>query len=156
LANRQGGKDCGVWERGFSRNDHEYLNGLDQTGKEGVAFSYAVAANTFADVDAGDVLSFSAKLASGAALPSWLSFNAATQVFSGTPPTGSAGTLSIVLTATDKAGAAVSDTFNLGVSANVTTINGTSAADKLTGTAGNDKIYGLAGDDTLTGAAGND
>ena len=61
-----------------------------QAAREKQAFSFTVPVNTFADVDNGDVLSYSALAVSAAgttqALPSWLSFNAATQTFSGTPP----------------------------------------------------------------------
>ncbi len=41
------------------------------------------ASNTFSDVDVGDTLTYSATLADGTPLPSWLSFDAATQTFSG-------------------------------------------------------------------------
>ena len=60
----------------------------NQTATFGAAFSFAFASNTFTDAD-GDALTYSALLSSNAALPAWLSFNASTRTFSGTPPTGS-------------------------------------------------------------------
>ena len=50
----------------------------DHTVPEDELFSLVVPSNTFADEDAGDALTFSASLADGNALPTWLSFNAAT------------------------------------------------------------------------------
>ncbi|MDB5430608.1 MAG: outer rane adhesin like protein [Caulobacter sp.] len=86
-----------------------------QTASEDAAFGFTVPANTFADADVGDTLTYSATLASGAALPTWLSFNAATHSFSGTPANGDVGSLSIKVTATDSASASVSSVFSLGV-----------------------------------------
>jgi len=51
-----------------------------------------------------DVVTLSARLANGAALPSWLSFNGTT--FSGTPASGNAGPLAIQVIATDASGLA--------------------------------------------------
>jgi VCBS repeat-containing protein len=70
---------------------------------------------SFSDVDTGDVLSFSAMLAGGSALPAWLSIDATTGRLTGTPPSvGVAGeTLEVVVTATDSGGLAASDTFEL-------------------------------------------
>ncbi|MFT3736953.1 MAG: VCBS domain-containing protein [Rhodocyclaceae bacterium] len=127
-----------------------------QSGKEGTAFSYTLPAGTFADVNASEVLTYSAKLSNGSALPSWLSFNATTGVFSGTPGIGSAGTVAIVVTATDKAGATATGSFNIVIASGLSVVNGTSGADTLTGTSGDDQINGLAGNDKLTGSAGND
>ena len=44
-------------------------------------------ANTFSDADSdiGDTLTYAVTLADGSALPSWLTFNAATRTLSGTP-----------------------------------------------------------------------
>ncbi|PPC75078.1 hypothetical protein C4K68_22410, partial [Pokkaliibacter plantistimulans] len=49
-----------------------------QSATEDSSFSFTVPAGTFSDVDTGDSLTLSATLADGSALPSWLSFNAAT------------------------------------------------------------------------------
>jgi Ca2+-binding RTX toxin-like protein len=78
----------------------------DQAANEGAAFSYTLAAGSFTDVDAGDTLALTAS-----ALPSWLSFNAATRTFSGTPGGNDAGTVNVTVTATDGAGATASDIF---------------------------------------------
>ena len=126
---------------------------LNQQAVETQAFSFNVPAGTFTDVDLGDALSLSAQLADGSALPSWLSFNAATQTLSGTPPNTAAGLLALLVTATDKAGATASSSFSLDI-ANI--INGSAKADILSGTAGRDVMYGLAGNDTLDGGAGAD
>jgi hypothetical protein len=83
----------------------------DQTASEGQVFSFTVPADSFADVD-GDVLSYSATLADGSVLPDWLSFDAATRTFTGTPGTADIGTTAITVTASDGA-ASVSDTFDI-------------------------------------------
>jgi hypothetical protein len=87
----------------------------DQGSAEDTAWSYQVPAGTFSDVD-GDTLTYTATLSTGAALPSWLSFNAGTRTFSGTPPLDFAGNVSLTVTASDGS-ASVSDTFVLTVSA---------------------------------------
>ena len=62
-----------------------------------------------------DTLTYKATLESGAALPSWLTFNASTKSFTGTPTNDNVGDLNIKITATDPAGNAVSDVFKLTV-----------------------------------------
>jgi hypothetical protein len=94
----------------------------DATAREGQAFSYAVPAETFSDVDAGDTLAYSATLENGSALPSWLSFDAGTLTFSGTPDFNAQGALAVEVTAIDGAGAEASDTFDIEV-ANVPTLH---------------------------------
>jgi Ca2+-binding RTX toxin-like protein len=130
-----------------------------QSATENAAWSYVVPSGTFTDVDTGDALTYSATLANGSALPSWLSFNAATRTFSGNPAHGDIGSLSLKVTATDNAGATASSTFALTVGAASNpgqTFTGTSGNDTLTGTAGDDTLYGLDGHDTLNGGDGND
>jgi Ca2+-binding RTX toxin-like protein len=126
----------------------------DQAAAQGAAFSYTVPGTAFTDPDSGDTLTYTATLADGSALPAWLSFNAATRAFSGTPTT--LGTLSVKVTAQDTGNLTASDVFDLIVSVQNLTLNGTSGADTLTGGAGNDTLNGLAGNDTLNGNAGND
>ncbi|MCW2479894.1 putative Ig domain-containing protein [Candidatus Symbiopectobacterium sp. NZEC135] len=75
------------------------------------ALNFTVPSGTFTDPD-GDTLTYSATLADGSALPSWLSFNTATGTFSGTPANGDVGNLSIKVTASD-GDASVSTTFSL-------------------------------------------
>jgi VCBS repeat-containing protein len=127
-----------------------------QSATANQAFSLALPANTFTDVDAGDTLTYSGTLASGAALPSWLTFNATTRTFAGTPAQGDVGTASVKVIATDTQGAIASDVFNISVGAAQGGIVGTAGNDTLVGTAAADTISGLAGNDMLTGGAGND
>ncbi|OBQ31664.1 MAG: hypothetical protein AN485_23465, partial [Anabaena sp. MDT14b] len=87
----------------------------DQNAKQGNAFSFQIPTNTFTDIDAGDVLTYSATLENGNSLPSWLTFNSTTRTFSGTPTNDNVGNLNIKAIATDKAGATVSDIFTITV-----------------------------------------
>ena len=87
----------------------------DQAAIQGISFTYSFSASTFSDPDAGDVLSYSATLADGGALPSWLSFNAATRTFSGTPST--TGTINVRVTASDTGNLSVADAFDIVVKA---------------------------------------
>ena len=48
-------------------------------------------------------------------MPGWLTFNAATRTFSGTPASADVGTLSVKVTATDLGSLAASETFNIAV-----------------------------------------
>ena len=79
------------------------------------AFRYQLAANTFTDVDAGDSITYRATLANGQALPAWLTFDASTRTFSGTPTNANSGLLNIVVTATDRGGLTNTTPFNLSV-----------------------------------------
>ncbi len=87
----------------------------DQNAKQGTAFNFQVPTNTFTDIDAGDVLTYSATLENGNALPSWLTFNPTTRTFSGTPTNDNVGSLNVKVAATDKAGASVNDIFVIAV-----------------------------------------
>jgi len=69
----------------------------------------------FTDADTADVLKYTATLESGAALPSWLTFNGLTKSFTGTPTNDHVGDLSIKITAIDPAGNTASDVFKLTV-----------------------------------------
>ncbi len=126
----------------------------DQSAALGGPFTYSISTSAFADPDAGDILSYSATLSDGSALPSWLSFNASTRTFSGTPSV--LGTVSVRVTATDTGSLSVSDIFDLSVTVQNLTLNGTAGADTLNGGAGNDSLNGLGANDTLYGNAGND
>ena len=88
----------------------------DQTATAGAAFSYQFPANTFADADAGDTLTYTATRGDGTALPTWLGFNANTRTFSGTPAAADIGTVSVTVTASDGTDT-VSDTFDITVAA---------------------------------------
>ncbi|MFC5531640.1 beta strand repeat-containing protein [Cohnella yongneupensis] len=80
----------------------------DQNATEDAAFSFAIPAGTFADVDAGDHLTYSAS-----GLPTWLTFDGST--FNGTPANEDVGESVITVTATDDSGATVTDTFKITV-----------------------------------------
>ncbi|MGB0934566.1 MAG: putative Ig domain-containing protein, partial [Alphaproteobacteria bacterium] len=86
----------------------------DTSVSEDSLLNYDVSGN-FDDVDVGDTMTFSAQLQGGGALPSWLSIDANTGVLSGTPDNGDIGTYNVEVTATDAAGATVSDTFEIDV-----------------------------------------
>ncbi len=74
-----------------------------------------IPAGAFTDADTADVLKYTATLSSGAALPSWLTFNGLTKSFTGTPTNDHVGDLNIKITAIDPAGNTVSDVFKLTV-----------------------------------------
>jgi phage-related protein len=82
----------------------------NQTWKDGQAISLVLAAGTFQDPQS-ETLTYTATLANGQALPSWLLFSPATQTFTGTPP-ATAQTLAIKVTATDTSGLSASETFS--------------------------------------------
>ena len=84
----------------------------NQNAPEDAPFSFVFDVNTFDDVD-GDSLTYSATLAGGGALPAWLSFDAATRTFSGTPTNSDVGTVSITVNANDGQGGLASDTFDI-------------------------------------------
>jgi hypothetical protein len=96
-----------------------------QTWKQAQTVSFTLAANTFTDPQ-HEALTYTATLANGQALPSWLSFNAATQTFTGTVPALSSG-LSIKVTATDTSGLSASETFAVSTPASAPSISGISA-----------------------------
>ncbi len=65
------------------------------------------------DLDAGDNLTYSARLSNGEPLPQWLTFHGNEGYFVGTPTGNDAGVMEIELTASDLSGATVTDTFHL-------------------------------------------
>jgi hypothetical protein len=71
----------------------------DQTTLEDAAFSFQVPASTFADVDTGDTLTYTATRSDGTPLPAWLAFDATTRTFSGTPVNADVGSLNLKVTA---------------------------------------------------------
>lgn len=84
----------------------------NQTATEDVIFNFQFSATTFSDPDVGDILSYSAQLAGGGALPGWLSFDAVTRTFSGIPTNGDVGTITIQVNANDGS-QSVADNFDL-------------------------------------------
>lgn len=81
----------------------------NQLWKQGAQVSLTLASNTFVDPQQ-KALTYSALTSTGAPLPAWLSFNAATRTFSGIVPNTPA-TLLVVVTATDALGLHSSETF---------------------------------------------
>ena len=75
----------------------------DQTANEDNLYQFQFSADTFLDLD-GDELTYTATQKGGTALPTWLSFNANTRTFSGTPTQANVGTIAIDLTASDGKG----------------------------------------------------
>lgn len=87
----------------------------DQTATEDAPFSFVLAPDAFADIDLGDSVTLSAKLVTGAALPGWLTFDAVSRMFSGTPLDGDVGEIEVRVTATDGSGATAFDDFKLSI-----------------------------------------
>ena len=87
----------------------------DQQTLEDMPFSFTVPVDTFYDIDQGDVLSYSATMADGSALPGWLKFDAVTRTFSGVPSNWDVAVLNVSVTATDTGGLSATDTFVLDV-----------------------------------------
>ena len=123
----------------FQSNDAPVLAAPipDVSTFEDSAFVFAVLAESFADPNPWDThLVYTASLANGGALPGWLSFDAGTQTFSGTPANGDVGTVSLRVTATDKFGKSASDVFDATV---VNTNDAPVAGGTLAGQAISDK-----------------
>lgn len=139
---------------------------VDQIAAEDTLFSFTLVPETFSDIDVGDVLSYSATLADGTPLPSWLSFDPQSHTFMGTPRAVDIGNLNVSITATDLGQLSASDIFGLTVTvAPPQVVTGTpdsdvimtsSGNDTVDGKAGNDTIQTKAGDDTITGGLGDD
>ena len=87
----------------------------DQSVDEDAAFSVELSMGTFTDQDIvnGDVLSYSAMLSDGSALPAWFSLDSSTDALSGFADNAAVGSYDIIITATDSDGQSISDTFTL-------------------------------------------
>ncbi len=126
---------------------------------ETAQWSFSLPEGTFTDVDAGDKLTYSAKLADGKPLPAWLSIDANTGKL--TSVIGQATHLSLSITATDLKGASATQLLDLYVKSSyenafVNGVVGTPDNDALAGTSGRDVLVGGEGDDVLDGGAGED
>jgi Ca2+-binding RTX toxin-like protein len=88
---------------------------LAPDAQEDVPYQFVIDAEYFSDIDPEDVLNFSATLASGTALPSWLTFDPATRSFQGSPTNSDLGDITIRIVATDVAGATASQEFGFSV-----------------------------------------
>ena len=134
-----------------------------QMAMEDKVFNFTIPENSFVDSDTGDLLTYSATLIDGTALPSWLVFDAAAMTFRGTPTNDDIGVLSLRVTATDISGAFVSSDFNVTVQPMVNygtnhtdfIITG-SKRDFISTLGGCDVVYSGGGDDTLYGGDGAD
>ncbi|MDR3576051.1 MAG: putative Ig domain-containing protein [Anaerolineaceae bacterium] len=84
----------------------------NQTATDGIAFNFTVPANTFSDDDTG-LFSYTATKTDGSVLPTWLSFDGSTAVFSGTPGAVDIGTLAVRVTLDDGYGYNVHTDFNI-------------------------------------------
>lgn len=82
----------------------------------GLPFRYQVPSDTFNEFG----LTYTASLAGGGALPTWLSFDPITRTFSGTPPTTAASNLALQVLASDGQGGSVSAPVTLVVVPNLT------------------------------------
>ena len=125
-----------------------------QNAATGLLFQFALPATAFVDIESQFSMSYAATLADGSALPAWLVFDSATRTFTGTPPAGSLGSMSLRVIATDAGNLSASTNFALNIAQGP--IVGTAGNDTLTGDATDDVIDGLAGNDTLYGLGGND
>ncbi len=84
----------------------------DQAATAGTAFSFQFAADAFADGDS-DTLTYTATKGDGTGLPGWLSFDAGSRTFTGTPQAANVGTLAVKVTADDGYDGTVSDSFDI-------------------------------------------
>ncbi|MCT7989543.1 DUF4347 domain-containing protein [Laspinema olomoucense] len=117
-SNTGGGSNPDTGTGGGSNNVLPTLaNPLEnQTTTPGTNFTFPIPENTFDDADIvvyNDRLTYTATLSNGDPLPKWLTFNNEDGTFTGTPGGTDLGTLLIKVTATDKFGASISDTFDL-------------------------------------------
>ena len=85
----------------------------DQEVMIDVSFTYLIPEDAFTDAD-GDPLTYTAATRDGGLLPSWLTFDPATQTFTGTPASSDSGPVFVTVTASDET-ATVSDEFALRV-----------------------------------------
>ncbi len=129
----------------------------DQVATEDMPFSYTIPQDAFIDLDAGDSLRYSHD-----GWPGWLNFDPETLTFSGTPPFSGATDLyspsdwwNVTVTATDRFGASISNSFRLTANP-INKVTGTTSSDSLLGTALADQLIGLAGSDQLDGGSGTD
>ena len=96
----------------------------NQTWQAGQKVSLKVPAGTFSDPQ-NQTLTFAAALSNGQPLPAWLAFDATSETFTGTVPTGTAN-FGITLTATDTSNLSVSETFSVTINQPpVSTVPGT-------------------------------
>ncbi|KEQ17775.1 tandem-95 repeat protein [Endozoicomonas numazuensis] len=86
----------------------------NQNIAEDSPLSFQLPENTFSDEDGGSLI-YTATMAGGGGLPSWLAFDSGTRTFSGTPDNDNVGTLNLKVTATDPDGLSTQAIFSLDV-----------------------------------------
>ena len=135
-----------------------------QAAIAGDAYMLTLPSDVFVDHDGGGAVSYSATLADGSALPSWLSFNTTTGAFSGTPSVLDAGLIQITVTGTESDGLTRDYTFPITIIDGIIYVGtdgfdhetGSMNGDYMLGFGGNDRFFGGAGDDYLDGGDGRD
>ena len=90
-----------------------------QTWTEDKAVSFAIPSGTFTDPQ-NEALTYTATLSNGQSLPSWLTLNATTGAFSGTPT--ATAVLAITVTATDTSGLSASEILDVSIVAPAPTV----------------------------------
>ena len=85
----------------------------DLTAPPGAEVRHRLDDDQFIDKDPGDLLTYSAQLASGAPLPSWMIFEAATRTFRGRVPDDASGFMEIEVVAKDIEGLSAAGSFFL-------------------------------------------
>ncbi|WP_198375612.1 peroxidase family protein [Neoroseomonas rubea] len=128
----------------------------DQFALTGGALAFTIPADAFRDRDALDALAYTARLADGGPLPSWLNFNPTSRAFSGAVPLDFIGALSILVTVTDKGKESAQDVFTLTVTTTRNLVDGGAGNDLRIGSGGTDLMRGFAGADTLRAGNGDD
>jgi Ca2+-binding RTX toxin-like protein len=86
----------------------------DNVAVEDQLFSFTPPEATFTDEDE-ELLEWFASRPDGSALPQWLSFDAVSRDFAGTPANEDVGSLQVRVTAIDPAGAAATDVFSIDI-----------------------------------------
>ena len=134
---------------------------VNQSKDDNASFTYTIPVTAFNDADGNQSdaykgLSFTAALASGAALPSWLIFNASTKTFSYAGTGAAVAPFTVRVTASDGQSSVFSDftiTITEGAGA---TITGTAAGERINGTFRREIINALGGNDVLISSLGAD
>jgi len=88
----------------------------DATATAGTSFSYTFQSLAFRDPDPGS-LTYSAAIADGSVLPSWLTFSPQLRRFNGSPTVEDVGQFEVRVSAADPFGESASDVFLLNISA---------------------------------------
>jgi large repetitive protein len=125
----------------------------DQTFVVGGAVdSFVVPVGAFADVDAGTTLTYTATLADGSALPTWLTFTPGTRTFSGNPTAN--GTVTVRVTASDGTLSVFDDFIITSVTAPVvqsfTVVDATSSNTTTKGTSGEALTFAVTFSEAIT------